>query len=229
MVKNRANGDLKNRVYRQLKDRLITCKYMPGSVINESQLAAEFELSRTPIREALYRLEQDGFVQIMPKKGILVTDITVQDVLFVFQARVEIEPLALKMSSPFLAQKELEQFLNIFSYDEPDLEKAFWQDMEMHAYLVNHCGNSFIIDMMQKVFALSCRISIASNQTLQKIENARTEHQDILKKLLVGRDDAAAGLLRQHLENCKNYSLNFFNSAQAKVISSDWSLHNFLL
>lgn len=229
MVKNGANGDLKNHVYRKLKDRLITCKYTPGTVINESRLAAEFALSRTPIREALYRLEQDGFVQIMPKKGILVTDITVQDVLFVFQARVEIEPLTLKMSAPFLARKELEHFLGVFSNDEPDLEKAFWQDMEMHAFLVNHCGNPFIIDMMQKVFARSCRISIASNQTHQKIENARTEHKDILKKLLEGQDDTAAQLLRNHLENCKNYSLNFFNSAQAKVISSDWSLHSSLL
>lgn len=229
MVKTRANRDLKNQVYHKLKDRLITCKYVPGTVINESQLAAEFELSRTPIREALYRLEQDGFVQIMPKKGILVTDITIQDVLFVFQARVEIEPLALKMSAPFLARKEVEHFFEIFSHDEPDLEKAFWLDMKMHTYLLNHCGNPFIIDMMQKVFARSYRISIASYQTHQKIENARVEHRDIMKKLLEGQDDCAAKLLRHHLENCKNYSLNFFNSAQAKVISSDWSLHSSLL
>ena len=228
MVKNGANGDLKNHVYRQLKERLITCQYMPGTMINESQLAAEFELSRTPIREALYRLEQDGFVQIMPKKGILVTDITIQDVLFVFQARVEIEPLALRLSAPFLARKELVHYLEIFSYDEPDLEKAFWQDMEMHAFLVNSCGNPFIIDMMQKVFDRSYRISIASNQTSQKIENARTEHRDIIKKLAEGQEKSAVELLRQHLEACKNHSLSFFNSAQAKVISSDWSLHGLL-
>ena len=228
MVKNGANGDLKNHVYRQLKERLITCQYIPGTVINESQLASEFELSRTPIREALYRLEQDGFVQIMPKKGILVTDITIQEVLFVFQARVEIEPLALRLSAPFLAREDLERYLEIFSHDEPDLEKAFWTDMEMHAFLVNHCGNPFIIDMMQKVFARSCRISIASNQTLQKLENARTEHRDIIKKLAEGQDNAAVELLRRHLESCKEHSLNFFNSAPAKVISSDWSLHNLL-
>lgn len=224
-----ANADLKNQVYRQLKDRLVTCKYVPGSIINESQLAAEFHLSRTPIREALYRLEQDGLVQIMPKKGIYVPEITVQDVLFVFQARVEVEPLALEMSAPFLAKKDLENMLEVFSFDEPDLEKAFWQDMEMHAYLVKNCGNPFIIDMMQKVFARSCRISIASNQNSLKIGNARMEHVDILKLLLAGESAAAARKLRQHLENCKDYSLNFFNSAQARVISSDWSLHNFLL
>ena len=224
-----ANADLKNQVYRELKDRLITCKYMPGTVINESQLAAELSLSRTPIREALYRLEQDGLVQIMPKKGILVTDITIQDVLFVFQARVEVEPLALQMSAPFLARQDLEDLLEIFREDEPDLEKAFWQDMEMHAYLVDHCGNPFIIDMMQKVFARSCRISIASNQTSQKIGNARMEHTEILRLLLAGSYGDAAAKMRQHLENCKNYSLNFFNSTHAKVISSNWSLHNFLL
>lgn len=229
MVKNEANRNLKDHVYHQLKERLITCKYTPGTVINEAQLAAEFKLSRTPVREALYRLEQDGLVQIMPKKGIYITDVTIQDVLSVFQARTEIEPLALKMSAPFLAQKDLEDLLELFSHDEPNLEKAFWQDLEMHAYLVNHCGNPFIIDMMKKVFSCSCRISILSNQTIQKIGNARVEHRSILEELITGRVDSAAELLRQHLETCKNYSLNYFNSTQVNVISSDWSLHNFLL
>lgn len=229
MAKNEANRNLKEHVYHQLKERLITCKYTPGTVINEAQLTAEFKLSRTPIREALHRLEQDGLVQIMPKKGIHITDVTIQDVLSVFQTRTVIEPLALKMSAPFLVQKDLEDLLELFSHDEPNLEKAFWQDMEMHAYLVNRCGNPFIIDMMKKVFSCSCRISILSNQTSQKIGNARVEHRRILEELITGRVDSAAELLRQHLETCKNYSLNFFNSTQVNVISSDWSVHNFLL
>jgi DNA-binding GntR family transcriptional regulator len=216
------NGDLKNQLYYLLKDRLMTCQYEPNSMINESQLAAEFNSSRTPIREALYRLEQDGLVEIMPKKGIRVTNITIQDVLFVFQARIAMEPVALEIAGPFLNPDDLNQFLTLFRSAEPDLNKAFWQDINMHTYFVNHCGNPFIIDMMQKVFAQSCRISIASRQNGYKINSARQEHIQILEALLEENYLLAANHLRCHLESCKNYSLNYFNSAYAKDSISEW-------
>lgn len=226
MAKNGANGDLKNYIYNLLQERLINCVYEPGAYINETQLATDLGLSRTPIREALYRLEQDGLVRIVPKKGIYVTDITIQDILLVFQVRVEIEPLTLKMAGPFLNKKDIEEFLALFSREEPDLEKAFWEDMSMHTHLVSHCGNPFIIDMMQKVFGQSCRIVIASKQNTVKISSARSEHVLILNALLAEQYDNAAELLRCHLENCKNYSLNYFNSLQAKALVSPWPIWN---
>lgn len=223
MAKSGANNDLKNHIYKVLKDRLINCVYAPGSTINESQLAAEFELSRTPIREAVYRLEQDGLLQIMPKKGIYVPDITIQDVIYVFQTRIEIEPLTLRMAAPFLNRQDIEHFLEVFLEDESDLEKAFWQDMEMHMYFTYHCGNPFLIDMMHKVYDQSCRIVIASKQNQSKIKNARQEHVHILRALLNEEYDKACQCLRQHLEGCQSYSLNFFNSTQNLPSGMDWN------
>ena len=105
-----GNRDLKNHAYQIIKERLINCIYEPGSFINESQLAADLGLSRTPVREAINRLESEGLVKVMPKKGIFVSDIQLSDVLQIFQARIEIEPVALGMAAPHLPTEELLHF-----------------------------------------------------------------------------------------------------------------------
>lgn len=66
-----ANKDLKNHTYCILKERLVNCIYPPSTLLNEAQLAADLGASRTPVREAISRLEMEGFVKIMPKKGFM--------------------------------------------------------------------------------------------------------------------------------------------------------------
>ena len=88
--------NLKLQAYSILKEKIVSCEYRPGSMLNEAQLAAELGFSRTPIREAISILEVDGFLHIVPKKGILVTDILLSDIVQIFQARMEIEPIILK-------------------------------------------------------------------------------------------------------------------------------------
>ena len=106
---------IKNFVYETIKEKIITCTYRPGSVLNETQLASEFGLSRTPIREATTLLESEGFLQIIAKKGILVTDILLSDVAQIFQVRMEIEPLALKLSAPNITRDEILHFKKLFT------------------------------------------------------------------------------------------------------------------
>ena len=63
------NENLKNKAYSVIKERIISCQYKPNSFLNEADLIQEIDASRTPIREALNKLEQEGFVKIIPKKG----------------------------------------------------------------------------------------------------------------------------------------------------------------
>lgn len=73
--KNTEKKNLKVQAYNTLKNKIVTCEYAPGSMLNETQLATELGFSRTPIREAISILELEGFLSIVPKNGILVTDI----------------------------------------------------------------------------------------------------------------------------------------------------------
>ena len=205
------NKELKNSLYLDLKEKLINCIYAPGSILNEMQLANEYGMSRTPIREALSRLEMDGYIKIMPKKGTYVTDISLNDVMQIFQTRIEIEPLTLKMAAPYLDVGELMMFRNKLEQDDMDITNAFRLDTAMHLFIIEHCGNNYIINMMRKLFDDNTRVVIASKQNQVKIHDAKCEHIEILDSLLSGNDiDRSSELMRKHIETCRRAALDYF-------------------
>lgn len=219
MVKS-ANKGLKNHTYCILKERLVNCIYPPGSLLNEAQLASDLGSSRTPVREAISRLEMEGFVKIMPKKGIYVTEISLNDVLQIFQTRMEIEPIALRLAAPHLPSGELLAFCEKFSDQVQDIQNGFRLDTAMHLFIIEHCGNRYIIDMMRHLFDENTRIIISSKQNQVQIHDARLEHLAILDCL---RDmDVPKGmeLMRSHIENCRKAALDYFCSVQTYLDST---------
>ena len=87
-----AGKYLKDKAYEMIREKIVNCELAPGSVLNESELIEEIGASRTPIREALNKLEQENLVTIIPKKCIIVRGITIDDIAEVFDARAVIEP-----------------------------------------------------------------------------------------------------------------------------------------
>lgn len=209
-----SNRDLKSLAHDTLREKLINCEFPPGTMLNEAQLCDELGTSRTPVREALSRLELEGFVKILPKKGIYVTDISLNDVMQIFQTRTEIEPVALCMAGPRLPRVELVEFRNKFMGEEPDIKNAFRLDTAMHLFIIEHCGNRFIIDMMRKVFSENTRVVIASKQNEVKIHDARQEHLEVLNLLLDGEHEKAATCMRDHVKSCERAALEYFYSIQ---------------
>ena len=84
---------LKRKIYLDLKQRLIQCVYPPGSELNELLLTAEYGVSRTPIREAVSQLELEGYLKVLPKKGIYIPDVSIDKVLQIFQTRLEVQEI----------------------------------------------------------------------------------------------------------------------------------------
>lgn len=217
----KSKQGLKQQTYQLLKERLVDCIYPPGTILNEAQLAAELELSRTPIREAISKLEMEGFIKVLPKKGIYVTDITLNDVIQVFQTRVEIEPVALKLAASRLPMEGLISFCQKFHEPITDLQNSFRLDTAMHLFIIEHCGNRYIIDMMRRVFEENTRIVISSKQNQAKIHDAKQEHLDILNLLIDGKYDEAEKSMRIHIEACRKAALDFFYSNQTYTTMND--------
>jgi Transcriptional regulators len=208
------NRDLKNLAYDILRAKLIDCEYPPGSMLNEAQLASELGFSRTPIRQALNRIEQEGFIKVLPKKGIYVTDVSLTDVRQIFQVRLEIEPVAVRMAGPQLPEKDLQKFRKQFSGESPEPRADFRVDTAMHLFIIDHCGNRFIIDMMHKVFDENTRVIISSGQNEYKIHDACEEHLEVIELLLARDFDKASDAMYAHIENCKKAALDFFYNVQ---------------
>ena len=224
-LKNKKGKGLKNSIYSDLKEKLINCIYQPGTVLNEIQLTNEYKVSRTPIREAISRLEMDGYLKILPKKGIYVTDISLNNVIQIFQVREEIEPLAIKMAEPYLNVEDLKMFRQRFEAEDLDLSNSFRLDTAMHLYIIEHCGNDYIIQMMHKVFDDNTKIIIASKQNQVKIHDAKCEHIEILDSLIEKKDiNETSRLLRTHIGTCRRAALDYFCSGGLSTFMPDTNL-----
>lgn len=210
-----SNHNFKSQAYTIIKDRLINCVYEPGSFLNEAQLAADLGCSRTPVREAISRLEYDNLVTVMPKKGILVSDISLTDVQQIFQARLEIEPVTLCMAAPHLPQTELLDFQHKFSESLLDIKNSYRLDTAMHLFIIEHCGNRYLIEMMKKLFQDNTRVIISSKQNQIQIHDARLEHLEIINALLAKDTDRAMNLMKNHIESCRKAALDYFYDMQA--------------
>lgn len=212
-TKESPKKTLKIQAYSILKKKIIHCEYKPGSMLNEAQLAEELGFSRTPIREAISILEMEGFLHIVPQKGILVADILLNDIVQIFQARMEIEPIILKLAGPKIPTEELLKWKGWFLSGKSTVEKGYEIDTAMHLGIIGYCGNSYIIDMMKKVFEKNTRVIVSSAENREHMKAALKEHLEILDCLLEQEFDQAAAKMRTHVAGCRKAALDFFYSA----------------
>lgn len=104
---------MNTKIYRAIKDRIRFLHYKPGKILNEKMLADEFGVSRTPLREVLYRLEWEKLVTIMPRTGAVITQIEFQKLRDVFQVRINIEGLIGSLATERITDNQLKQMQNI--------------------------------------------------------------------------------------------------------------------
>ena len=142
--------NLKTLAYNTIKQKIVTCEYAPGTFLNEEILTDELKISRTPIRDALSRLEQEGLIEIKPKKGITVTALSIKDVNMIFEIRKLYEPYILKNYGSFLDEDKLNEFYHIFSHKDANSEcfqnNNYFYDLDssFHQMIVDACPNVYL-------------------------------------------------------------------------------------
>ena len=110
---NSKSESLTDRAYRELEEMIVTLQLEPNAVLSETALSQDLGIGRTPIREALQRLAREGLVMILPRKGILVSEINPRKQLLLLAVRREIERLLARASATRLTEKERQQFIEI--------------------------------------------------------------------------------------------------------------------
>jgi DNA-binding GntR family transcriptional regulator len=216
-----ARQVFKQRAYTEIKKKLINCEYKPGTWLNETALSVELGISRTPIREALTLIEQEGFIRIKPKRGIFVSEISLAGVKQVFQVRKELEPVLLRIAAPRLPPEKLAEFKKRFTQKAPTVQDAIWLDARMHLFIIEHSGNRFFIEIMYKVFEENMRIIISSRENQAEIHDARAEHVELLDLLIAGKVEDATKAMARHLIHCERAALeSFYNSSHVDSLDA---------
>ena len=174
--------NLKTQAYNTIRQKIVTCEYAPGTFLNEELLTTELGLSRTPVRDALSRLEQEGLIEIKPKKGIIVMPLSINTINMIFEVRQLYEPYILLNYGNALSVERLKDFYNIFSssktnhncYNNNDY---FYElDTEFHNFVVDACPNTYIHQNYNMIQTQAERFRYMTGATTGKKLPNRCQH-----------------------------------------------------
>lgn len=208
---------LKDRVYQNIKIQIIRGTLKPGTRLPEEELSKAMNISRAPIREAFNRLEKEGFVTIIPRKGTAVSNITAQIIEDIFEIRETLESLAVKKSIGKISIEKLEKVGECFKnfINKPSNAENCIQylalDKKFHDLLSQNCGNKKLIELLVN---LQEQIHWLRNISLKRITFAGSvkEHLAIVEALKKNDKELIIKVLLQHLERAKESSLAESNS-----------------
>lgn len=209
---------LSDTAYDELLSRIISCQYPPGSLLSEEKLVAELGISRTPIRSALIRLQQEHLVQVISKKGILVTEITPEGIRDLFNLRDLIEPYAIREFGGNFKKDKLIYYLNLFSkkYSKDDYQIVYDSDVQFHTDIVQLTGNTFLCSFYNSLQKLLSRITlICGISVTDRVVASNQEHVEIVLSLLKDDKEFAVAMLETHLKEARE------SAYQAILIQKD--------
>jgi DNA-binding GntR family transcriptional regulator len=211
---------LKDRAYQNIKFQIIRGNLRPGTRLLEEELAKAMSISRAPIREAFNRLEKEGFVTILPRKGTAVSNVTTEIIEDIFEIRETLETLAVKKSLGKIFIDELEkvgdnfkEFINKSENAENRIQYLVL-DKKFHDLLSQNCGNKKLIELLAN---LQEQIHWLRNISLKRttFSGSVREHLAIIEALKGNDKKLITKTLLQHLERAKESSLIEVNSWSA--------------
>ncbi|PTR29599.1 GntR family transcriptional regulator [Pseudomonas sp. GV085] len=203
-----ANGaaNLRELAYSQIKQRIITCEFRPGEPINEAHLTSLLGLGRTPIHQALHRLEMEGMVIILPRKGVMVTPLSLNDVLDMIEVRVTNEQLCVKLAleraheTDFLAMHEiLDRTPELLRRrDVPGLMSV---DLQFHLAISSAARNKVLADLLRNLHEKQARFWFLTVSDASHSERIYQEHMQILSALESRDAEGAITAIHDHIDD----------------------------
>lgn len=202
---------LAEQVFDRLENDILIGKYQRGEVLTELKLVSDLGVSRTPVREALHRLEQEHVIEIT-SKGILILGVTENDLEDIFAIRLRIEGMA----SAFAARNmnadqlaELKEMLELqeFYVGKQDPERIKTMDSKFHQLIYRYCGSAVLNDTLlplHKKVQKYRRVSVEDNARAQ--QSAR-EHRAIFEAIEARNEELAEKYTTEHIANAANHIL----------------------
>ena len=154
---------LAERTYIQLREDIITVRLPPGTLLREPELMQRLDVGRTPVREALLRLQRDGFVVVVARGGTFVSNIDISDLTAIYEARARIESWATRLAAQRLNESErgeakaLIEALQALLFPG-DLDALLALDRRIHRFIYRSAKNSYLYETLDHYHNLSLRI-----------------------------------------------------------------------
>lgn len=189
--------------YEKIKRKIVTLEMKPSSDISEEALIRELNISRTPIREAIQRLAKDRFVIVYPRKGTIVSEITMELVNSVYEVRLLNEPFMARAATAKVSDQWIAQMKEAFLVLEPtsfNISHYIQLDHDLHSELTRHTDNLFLHNLFLIINDHSHRIRIQTSNRNQFYRKSVAEHLEILDALEKRDPDFVEQVVRSHIE-----------------------------
>jgi DNA-binding GntR family transcriptional regulator len=208
MARGTGARSLARQAYEALKQDILTCELRPGAQIFEGALAARYGMSKTPVREALNLLVQEGLVQVLPRRGYLVAPITLRDVQEVFQLRLLLETAAAELAAVHITEEQLRQLRALvevrYTYgDRASYARFLRANRAFHVAVAAASGNSRLAAFVERLLEDMERILHLGLDLRDSAEEMAAEHAALVDALLRGDGALARRVVTEQLQNSR--------------------------
>ncbi len=197
---------LEKLAYDAIKDAILAFRLKPGESLVESDLANQLNISKTPVRDALLRLEKEGLVVKVPYKGATVSEVNQQTMNEIFEIRAVLEGLATRLATALIAANHLENLGVLINQHEQallrsDNDEASQLNRQFHELIVQQASNQRLKQILANLDEHLKRYRTLSNFQIGRLGKSIEEHRQILNALCEGQAGQAEAAMRAHLSS----------------------------
>lgn len=197
---------LREVIFNTLREAIIVGELKPGERLMEVQLAEKMGVSRTPVREAIRKLELEGLVNMIPRKGAHVADLSVKDIMDVLEVRASLDGLATALSAERITEDELKELKHVqmqfIGYVEKDnLQGSVKKDVEFHDIIYRSSRNDKLIQIASNLREQVQRFRVIYLKDYSSTKEIIKEHTDIYEAILNRDPETAQKIAQRHIKN----------------------------
>lgn len=205
---------LRDVVFENLREAIVEGRLQPGQRLMEVQLAEQLGVSRTPVREAIRKLELEGLVIMLPRKGAYVANMSLKDMIDVLEIRATLEGLAASLAAERISDEDLNKLRKISEefkeslLNKSNLEEILKKDVEFHECIFNAAKNSKLTQLINSLWEQVYRFRVTYVSNYDTSVSLIEEHAQILDALVKGDSELAKKYAIDHIEKAEAFIIN---------------------
>jgi GntR family transcriptional regulator, rspAB operon transcriptional repressor len=206
VVEENTESNKKRKVYEILRNKIVHNELKPQEYLNEQSICDELGVSKTPVREALQKLEHNRLVVIVPNKGCFVSNISIDRIREVFEIRAILECAAARLAATSEARNQFKSILENHEsfkiHTGEEMRHYLLSGYQIHTHIVEAAGNSYLMDFYRTILdhIVQIRVYFLSRFKADRLQETVEEHKKILEAIVIGDADGAESAMREHLK-----------------------------
>jgi DNA-binding GntR family transcriptional regulator len=215
-------GSLAALAYEQIKEKILTLHFLPGQYLNEGALCAMLSAGRTPVHQALQRLELEGLVEIMPRKGVIVQPDSISEILKILDSRATVEAELARNAAERATSEDAEELKALaregYGNGKPtDIDTFTVGDRSFHEKFAEVAGNPVLSDFARTLHERSIRYWYLHLWQTMDTKATIRQHTTIAEMIAKHDGDGAAKAVRDHIESLRERLMKAQSATQRRM------------